>query len=418
MKKLVWITGNYGQIGKVLTKMMQKKHEVTFADNMHGLYLSLYNRTQTNIAHMYEYDPEYIPEIDVRDTRNIDQIVRYMVLEAPSYDAIEIWHAAAHVGADKCAIDTNTTYDVNVSSVLHLIKAMNMYGFLNCKNAAFINFTSTSLLRPTIHKQYQLAGVDDQMLGLTGLFDGDTPREPQAWYGHTKLMGERLVKAAFQGHRRVFNVAPVMGCGRNPDDNASDMRKYATLAFKFATGQLDSVTRPMVCCQNFNFWKAYVDVEVVLKHMIDYVDETVADSIKPAGDVHEAVFAGTMVERFGNTLEMIFREMYSALDCKHALQHHLLAVKNPKLFVNKPERDYLGCHLPYVNWIMHLADLNLSGQHKEKRVTYTKAAMNSMFKNVLSWQPKLIEIHAEEPSHEELVKSLVQSFVKENKTCI
>lgn len=429
--KLIFITGEYGQIAKTMRRILTNSTEysVTFVNDICRFMSSVpprwYDRRQSHLAHMYEHDPEYSRELDVTCADTMNMCVKMLVDRASEFDAIEIWHTAAHVGADKCALNYDATFNVNVMSVVNLIAAVNIYRFFDVHPlATFVNFTSTSLLRPQYHKMYQKLGVDDAMNGLTGLFDESTPRQPQAWYGHTKLMAENLFKSAFQGNNRCFNVAPVMGCGVFPDDNASDMRKYASVVKRYLEGDIMSHP-PMVCNQNFEFFKAYVDIEVVMREMIDYVTKTVEHNV-PLDvvlnhQVHEAVFAGTKVQRFSDILYDICLEMISQFyykksfdeideemikkeifDSVEIVQREI--ARGDVMFINKKENDYLGCHLPEFNFILHLANVK-----NNNNVLYDRETLTQMNPNILRWQPKLVEIHNTEPEHIELVKKLVKS---------
>jgi len=263
------------------------------------------------------------------------------------------------------------------------------------------------------------------MNGLTGLFDEHTPRDPQAWYGHTKLMAEAMFKAAFQGNNRCFNVAPVMGCGVYPDDNASDMRKFASVVYKYINEQEQK--QPMVCNQNYEFFKAYVDIKVVMEQMLDYVDTFVYDAQELddvlGHQVHEAVFAGTKVQRFGDilfdiTLEMTahlkygkaFEDLEGSADGNDLMmdvnQIHNEILNDKTKFINNPENDYLGCHLPEFNFMLHLADTKY-----QNRQHYEHSELQALNSNIFRWQPMLCEIHNEEPEHFELVKKLVESHL-------
>ena len=104
-----------------------------------------------------------------------------------------------------------------------------------------------------------------------------------------------------------------MGCGVYPDDNASDMRKFASVVYKYLKGI--NQAHPMVCNQNYEFFKAYVDIEVVMNEMVEYVDTYVYDGQELDSvldhQVHESVFAGTKVQRFGDILFDITLETVS-----------------------------------------------------------------------------------------------------------
>mgnify|MGYP003402190426 FL=1 len=309
-RKKVFITGEHGNLGELLTRACRRSGAKIVNDN----YKRLSRHNKGNIPTVFY--AKYKNELNINDSAMMQEIINESKPDI-------ILHTAAFVGTDKCDKDRKAAYAVNVDAIENLLDHVNKY----CPDCLFVNFSTTATMDPSAYSQ-------------ANPINEDTKRGPQTWYGETKLMGEQVVK---KKAKKFVNFLPVFLFNIFPVDSSSIWPKVFRYSLTNKTFEI------LMDPKNY---KQYEFAENIIKPILKIINN-------PLSLNKDIVLTGTEIRKFGDFLNEaadVYEDMYGK-----KLKYKLV-----------PELDYLKSHVADNSLMLKLSGLT-NDKYNQKRISFNKA---------------------------------------------
>lgn len=309
MRKKVFITGEAGHLGSLIRKSFSEKgHQI-----VNDYYLDYAKHKKQHLPNTFTHN--YNLELDIKNTK----LIRKVISETRPDIII---HTAAYVGSDKCDADKIGAYEVNVMRTSKICMLIEEY----CPSSLFVNFSTTATCDPS---EYSLKKPITEI----------TKRNPQTWYGKTKLLGEEVIK---KQTRKWINFLPVFLFSKFPNDTSSIWPKLF----------FNSLNRKSFdILLNKKIYKQYEYSENIIRilYKIIFNDKALH---------HDIIITGNEVRKFGDFLNIAETEFKKITGKKLLYKLH-------------PEDDYLKHHVADNSTMLRLAGITESKYNKQRKDFHT-----------------------------------------------
>ncbi|MEK6860826.1 MAG: sugar nucleotide-binding protein [Nanoarchaeota archaeon] len=185
MKK-VFITGEDGMLGREIERQLLLDDNYCLVNSVNSNQFGFKKNVQASYA--------WKPEIDVTDESGILEAFK---ISRPDV----VIHLAAIVNTDRCLLDLDHAYNVNVNGSYNVAKACKSVG------AKLIYFSTTATYDPHGIRPYS----------------EDSLQLPHTFYGATKMAGEHLARTVCDNDILVVRPCFIYGSKRDTSSNIAKM---------------------------------------------------------------------------------------------------------------------------------------------------------------------------------------------------